>query len=131
MEATCKRLLVFFETLFQILDTCWEHVVVKRTSVPLDAHKGNTTARASSAKVVRPDISPYYLGTSPAQHPEDPRPIQPGLANTLMGKCHCATIFLLDTETVPKISKIFNHCEVMWSVSMSNWLTNHFSYTRY
>jgi len=59
METTWKRRLVFFETLFQIPDACWEHVAVKRVSVPLDTHKGNTTARASSAKVVWPDISGY------------------------------------------------------------------------
>ena len=96
-------------------DACWEHVVVKRASVPLGTHKGNTTARASSAKVVRQDIFPHYLGTSPAQHPNDPRPIQPGLVNTIMGKCHCATFFLLDTETVLKLSKkiiIVKYCGV-------------------
>ena len=72
LNGSDKERLVFFETLFQIPDACWEHVAVKRASVMLGTHKGNTTARASSAKVVRPDISPHYLGTSPAQHPEDP-----------------------------------------------------------
>jgi len=52
------------------------------------------------------------------------------LANTLMRKCHCATIFPLGTETVQKMSNITCHCEVIWGVLIENWLTNHFSYTR-
>jgi len=47
-----------------------------------------------------------------------------------MRKCHRATIILLDTETVFKISNIFSHCEVIWGVSIENWLTKHFWRTR-
>jgi len=75
--------------------------------------KVSTNTRPRNAKVTMADASAHYLGTSPAQHPDDPRPIQPVLANTQLGKCHCATIFLLGTETVPKISKILSHCGVM------------------
>jgi len=47
----------------------------RRAFGPLGTRKGNTTARASSAKVVLADVSPDYPGTSPAQQPADPRPI--------------------------------------------------------
>mmetsp|Transcript_30101 Transcript_30101/g.48530 ORF Transcript_30101/g.48530 Transcript_30101/m.48530 type:complete len:96 (+) Transcript_30101:1054-1341(+) len=47
----------------------------RTTSDPLGTRNGNTTARASSAKVVLADTCPGSPGIHSSRHPADPRPI--------------------------------------------------------
>ena len=80
---------------FKSLAPCWQHVTGGRHLDPLGTRKGNSTARPSSAKVVLADACPRSPSICPSRHPANPRLIQPRLVNTLIMKCHCATIILL------------------------------------